>query len=492
MVTRAVWRPRWWVWALLGLAALAAIHKLTPGRLQGHWLLITPLVVCAVLLVVRRLWELPPAATTCAAIALTIFAGAWHQIGLAGLPLDRLLLMVVLLQFLLRAPGIEHTPSLRIANVHLLMGLTLLYALGSAAAAGTLGNEASMLTLLDQFGVLPFVMFLLAPAVFAGQRERNLLLATLVGIGAYLGFTAIFESLGPHSLVFPRYILNVDEVLPGERAGGPFQSSVAEGFATFACAVAAVIAFTQWRGQRRQYVAAFVAAVCTFGCFLTLERGVWIGAVAGAVVSALFTRAGRRWLIPGMLVCTIAIGGALVMSSALASKTTSRVENKRSVWDRQNQVSAGLRMLKERPLFGFGWARYTSESLNYFRQAEDYPMVGYSLNTYTSLGKLLPLHELYLAYAVELGLVGALLWLASVFWGIGGAIFSRGSSELRPWKLGLLAATTCFLVISLVNPDQAPFSAFLLWTWAGVAVGPRLVGARKPIPAMTRMRSVAA
>ena len=268
MAVRAVWRPPWYAWLLLGLVALAAMHEVAPGRLHGSGLILVPLLIVAGVLVVRRLWELPPAVTMCAGIALTIFSGAWSQIGLGGLPFDRLLIAIVMFQFLLRAPGTAQTPRLQIRNVHWLMCLAVMYALASAVAAGTLTHETSALILIDQFGVVPFLVFLLAPAVFAGQRERNLLLATLVGVGAYLGFTAIFESLGPHSLVFPRYILHVDAALPGERAGGPFQSSVAEGFATFACAVAAIIACTQWRGLKSRYLAAAVAVVCIFGCFL--------------------------------------------------------------------------------------------------------------------------------------------------------------------------------------------------------------------------------
>jgi O-antigen ligase len=466
MPVRAVWRPRWWAWALLGLVALALTPEVAPGRLHGFGLVLVPLLIVAGVLVVRKLWELPPAFAMCGAIALTIFSGAWHQIGLGGLPFDRLLSLIVLLQFLLRAPGVAHVPRLRVRNVHLLMCLAVMYVVASAVAAGTLTNEASFLSLLDQFGVTPFLMFLLAPAVFAGQRERNMLLVTLVGVGAYLGFTAIFESLGPHILVFPRYILRVDTELPGERAGGPFQSSVAEGFATFSCAVAAVIAFVQWRGQQRRYVAAFVAAVCIFGCFLTLERGVWISAAVGTVIAALATREGRRWLIPGVLACAITIGGALVVSSALAHKTSARVEDQRSVWDRKDQTSAGLQMLEARPLFGFGWNRYESSSLEYFRQTEDYPLVGYSTHE-----DPVPLHDTYLSYAVELGLIGALLWLVSLLWGVACGVFSRGQADLRLWKLGLMAIAASYLVISLFNPYQSAFTLLLLWVWSGVALG---------------------
>ncbi len=61
------------------------------------------------------------------------------------------------------------------------------------------------------------------------------------------------------------------------------------------------MAFAQWRGQRRRHLALIVGVVCIFGCFLTLERGVWIAALSGTVIAALATRSGRRWLAPGLL-----------------------------------------------------------------------------------------------------------------------------------------------------------------------------------------------
>ena len=466
MLERSVWRPRWYAWILLGVAVLALIHEIVPRLLRGHWLILTPCLLAVGLLALRRVWELPPVLTMCGAVVLATFSGAWSKIGLGGLPLDRLLIVVVLLAFFLRAPGVARAPRLQIRNVHLLLCLTIMYVLASALSAGTLNSEVGGLSLLDQVGVVPYLTFLIAPAVFATQRERNMLLTTLVGLGAYLGFTAIFESLGPHSLVFPSYIVHVDAVLPEARAGGPFQSSVAEGFATFACAVAAVMAFVEWHGQRRRFFAAVVAMVCILGCFLTLERGVWIAAVAGIVVTALATRTGRRWLIPGTSVCAVVIGGALLLSPALASKASTRVSYQPSVWARQDQTAAGLRMIEAKPLFGFGWRRFERDGLEYFQQSKDHPLTGYS-----TFEKPLPLHDTYLSYAVELGLIGALLWLTSLLWGVGGAIFSRGSADLRTWKLGLLAITVFFLVVALFNPYQAPFSELLLWVWAGVALG---------------------
>jgi O-antigen ligase len=472
MTARAVRTPRPWTWAALGLAGLVLLSLLRPSSVTGLHLPLAVAVVAVGVLVVRRLWSMHPAPTMCAAIAASVFSGEWRNVGLGGLPLDRLLLAIVALQLLLGAPGVATAPRLRIRGVHTLLALTGIYVVGSAAAAGTLGQEAGFLSLMDQFGLVPFAMFLLAPAVFAGERERGLLLATLVAIGAYLGSMAIFESLGPHSLVFPRYILRLDTALPGEaRAGGPFQAVIAEGFTCYACAIAAVIALHLWRGPRARLVAGAVAVTCLFACVLTLERGVWIGVLLASLLTAIVTVRGRRLLIP--LTATLALSGGVVLalSPSAAHLLSSRTGDRETVWDRQNQIAAGLRMVEARPLFGFGWGRFAHEDLDYFRQAEDRPMVGYSLASYEAVGKPLPLHETYLSIVVELGLVGALLWAATLLWGIGGSILARGPTELIVWKRGLLGVAACFLTIALFNPYQSAFPVLLLWIWAGVASG---------------------
>jgi putative inorganic carbon (hco3(-)) transporter len=478
MTARVTWRPPWYAWVLVGLVGLGAIHYKEPSLLHGYRVVLAVLLVVAAVLVLRRLWELPPAVIVCAAVALSIFSGGWNRMGLGGLALDRLAVLLVVLAFLLRAPGLANTPRLQVRNVHLLLALLLMYVLGSAMVSGTLTSELGGLSLFDQVGVVPFLMFLIAPAVFAGKRERNMLLATLVGVGAYLGFTAIFESLGPHALIFPHYILTADAEAPEARAGGPFQSSVAEGFATFACATAAVIAFSQWRGTRARCLAAVVAVACAIGCFLTLERGVWIAAVVATVVTALTMRVGRRWLLPGAAACALLIGCALLVSPALSNKVSTRVNDNTSLWSRETQTTAGLKMIQARPLFGFGWRQFTSAQIEYFRQANDYPMLGYSTSE-----ELQPLHDTYLSYAVELGLVGASLWFVALLWGAGGAVFSKGPPDLHPWKRGLLAVTVFYLVVSLFNPYMASFPMLLFWMWAGVAMGRITPASWRPRPA---------
>ena len=466
-------RPPFYVWLLIAVAAAIALYALKPSKFEGHWLVVTPVAIGIGTLVLRKLWDLPPAVTMCAAIVLTVFSGGWAQMGLGKLPLNRLLIAFVLLQILLRAPATANMPPIRIRNIHLVMCATVLYALGSAAVAGTISNQSSVLLIVDVFGLAPFLLFVITPSVFATPNQRNLLLTTLVGLGAYLSLTTVFESLGPHSLVFPSYIVNSDATRPGVlKPGGPFQSPVENGFANFSCAVGAAIAFLRWRGQRRAWLALAVGLLCIVACFLTLERGVWIAAPVATVLTALCTRTGRRLLIPGALVAAIAIGAVLTVSPVISQRTSERANSQQSVWERQNMTSAGLRMVEAKPLFGFGWDRYEKDSLGYFRQPSNYPMLGYTPVVTLGLPETLqPLHNTYLAYAVELGLVGLSLWLVSLIWAVGGAILSRGTTDLRQWKLGLLAIAAFFAIVSFVDPHQLPFPVVLLMIWAGIAWG---------------------
>jgi hypothetical protein len=73
MVERTVWRPPWYLWPAVGLAALLLIHRGAPWLLAGTWLFVVAVLLIVVLLVAAALWELPPAVMLSGAIVLSIF-----------------------------------------------------------------------------------------------------------------------------------------------------------------------------------------------------------------------------------------------------------------------------------------------------------------------------------------------------------------------------------------------------------------------------------
>jgi O-antigen ligase len=203
------------------------------------------------------------------------------------------------------------------------------------------------------------------------------------------------------------------------------------------------------------------------GVFLTLTRAVWLGAAIAAPLALLAARETRRYLLPGALIVLVIVIGSLAVIPGLQHRVQSRSDDQQPLYDRRNSNAAATRMIEARPLLGFGWARFRDQSGDYYRQAADYP-----------LSRIRDLHNVYLLTAVELGLVGAALWLFALIAGIGGAIGRRGPPELRPWKIGLIAMAACLTVAWLSAPSAFVLPTLLIWAWAGVAWGRELPSER--------------
>jgi putative inorganic carbon (hco3(-)) transporter len=451
--------------AMLGAAAYALIHVPidVAERAAPHY--VSVLAVITVVSTAVVIWYVDPAYTLSAAILLTPFAGNWPQLGVPGpLSPDRLLVAGGILALLLRAPPLRHRPKLQISAVHWILAAAALYALGSAMVVGTLSERDALFKIIDAFGVMPFLLFLIAPLAFATPRQREVLLVTFVALGVYLSLTTIFETATLDALVWPKYILDPNYGIHVGRGRGPFVDAVANGLALYTCAVACAIAVGAWRSPVSRTTAMVVGLLCIVGAFLSLERSVWIGVVVGTVVAMLATRGLRRFLVPVALGVALAVSASLVLIPGLARRADERATNSSTVWDRKNLARAATNMIEAKPLFGFGWNRFTAESADYFQQAFDYPL------TATDAG----LHNTPLTYAVDLGLVGATLWFVGVIFGIGTALTTRGPPELQPWRVGLLAIALASLVVSNAVPPTAWLNRSI-WLFAGVVYSARYV-----------------
>ena len=449
----------------LALSLLAAGLLLTLGLSAGLQILL--LVVAAIVapFALNLLWQVHPAYTLSAAIFLSPVAGNWHEVGFpSGADPDRLLLAFGILQVLFRAPPVRDRPRFRFTPAHAFLGAALLYVLVSAYAAHTLFSKAPFFDIIDTFGLLPFLAFLVAPLAFRTQRERRILLFTLVALGAYLGLTTLFEMVHLNALVFPRYINDPNYGIHYGMGRGPFVEATTNGFACFVCAAACGVAVATWTRPKARLAAGSIGALCVVGSFLSLERSVWIGVVVASLVAMLVTPRLRRYLLPAVVIVGIAAGVAFTLIPSLHSTVNNRVNDVATVYDRENLNAAALNMISARPLTGFGWSTFQSDSLLYFHQSQNYP-INPDLPNYS-------IHNLLLTYAVELGLVGMALWGFGLLLGIGSALLARGPTDLGAWRVALVAVFTIFLVISDAVPPSL-FPSLSLWLLAGVAFSGR-------------------
>jgi O-antigen ligase len=438
---------------------------LVPGGADQVLFGVIALVVAASLAFL--IWRANPAWTLTAALVLSPLAGNWERFGVPGaLSPNRLLLIAGIGAVLLQAPGTRGLPRrLIFTHVHWVLVGAILYAVVSAAVAGTLFENAAFFRLIDVFGVLPFLVFLVAPIAFRRTRDRAVLLAGMVGVGAYLGLIAVLETAGPRALVYPRFILSAGSPTD-HRAMGIFLDPVMNGTGMFICGVAAAIALATWRRAPARLLAGVTILLCATGALFTLERSVWFGTLVGAAIGAIAVPRLRRLMLPLALAGVIVVGGALVVVPGLSDHVHQRANERATIWDRQNLATAANNMIASRPLFGFGWSTFERSSLDYFRQSPDFPLnpnLGFSATTQGSFS----IHNEFLAYGATLGLLGTALWLAGIALGVIGAIRVRRSPSLEPWRLSVLPVVAFYVVVSSFVPPLL-FPNLVLWLWIGV------------------------
>jgi O-antigen ligase len=192
---------------------------------------------------------------------------------------------------------------------------------------------------------------------------------------------------------------------------------------------------------------------------LTVTRGAWLAGIAATLVAVTTTAGLRRFLVPIAAAGTVAVLVAFALIPGLARNAQDRESDKGPVYERQNTTAAGLRMVADRPFFGFGWWYPNSDMERYYRLDPNIPLIGAQAG----------LHNVYLLYGVALGLVGLGLWLLAVALVFGRALIARAPPEIVPWQVGLKAVFVAWFVLGLFGPANYAFPTALVWLWAGVA-----------------------
>jgi putative inorganic carbon (HCO3(-)) transporter len=406
-------------------------------------------------------WHADPAWTLTVGLMLTPFAGSWDRLGVPSiLAPDRGILFTGLLAAVLRGGrGIQGRPRIRIAPLHVVMIALIAYASLSALIVGTLFDRTAFFVLFERLGVIPYLAFACAPVVFRTARQRQVLLIGLVCLGGYLGLTALFEGTGLKSLVWPRYIVDSGYGFLPDRARGPFVEPATNGMALFTCGAACVVSVVSWRSATARLCAGAVLLLCALGIIFTLTRQVWIGAIVAIAAVIVATRVLRRYALVTAAAGALLVGGALATVPGLSERAAARKSQQTTVWDRYNLNTAALNAIAANPLFGVGWQAFSERKVDYLELNPNFPL--------TAGQPSVPVHNAFLTYGSELGLVGLTLWTAALLAGVGGTLFRRGPPELQPWRLMLLGVAVFYLVIATFEFPQS-FSNLTLWMIAGV------------------------
>jgi O-antigen ligase len=425
------------------------------------------------------------------AILLEVFSGNWTLMSIP-VPLDRVAFGITLCSLVLKGARNVSARRLVVRPVHIALLCATTWAVCSAIIAGTVSGSLGFYALVDRFGIVPFIWFLLAPVLFGTARQRRLLIGALAGLGLYLGLTGTLEGLHLYKFVFPHYVADPNVGIQWGRARGPILESTGDGFCTFVGGTAAAVGLKLWKATwvRCLFLAAMALDLATL--LFTLTRGVWIGALAGIVIAMLLSRRTRRVLVPGLAVGALVLGISLAASPSLRTAVVGRAESQSPVWDRANTDLAALRIVTEKPLTGVGWENFVNVAPNYMVQQAGYPISGEGIEV----------HNVFLSHIAELGIPGLLLWLMGFLGAVRrgllpgrrgapqAAAYGPGEKDLAWWRRGGFAVLPCFLVIANLAPFSQALPNTLLWTWLGVMAIPYTSRLRVPARQVSLARPV--
>jgi putative inorganic carbon (hco3(-)) transporter len=462
---------------ILGFATIAAVLVAVADASGKKTTFEVAAGVVILAAVAYLVFQTSPTWTILAALVLSPIAGHWDAMGLPGaLSPQRFLLLAAIVAIALRAPAIRNRPELPMKSVHWALVLASAYVVCSTIAAGNITNKDDIFRLLEAYGIILFALFAVAPVAFHTVRQRDALMLLFVVLGAYLGLTALFETIHLNVLVFPRYILDKHVGIHFGRARGPFAEAVTNGTALYACAVISVMAMRRWYSVGARVFAGVVVVLCGTGMLFTLQRSVWLGCIVASLFACLLHPMLRRHVV------TLLVAGAVIAGIGYVvvphDKLHSRANDQGTIWDRDNLNRAAINMIEDRPLLGFGWGTFQTASVKglYYHQADTYPL--------TAVG--FAIHNEYLSNGTELGLVGLTLWLVAMFMGAAAALSAPvRSPDIRTWKAVFLAYGIFYFVVSSFVPTQY-FPNLVYWLLAGVCCAGWITPAARARPAPER------
>ena len=373
-------------------------------------------------------------------LAGSCFGHPFFHIATGALPLtsDRVLLLLLVGQYVVyRRWG--WTDSKPLAKVDLLLAALLAVLTVKTLTHNFMLDGARPVAMLVIFYLMPATMYWIARENRWNEQAANWVIASLAVFGLYLCLTAVAETHGWWSLVFPRYIASPEFPEFYGRGRGPFLNPVANGIMQSVGLCAALLLWPRLHRHGQLLLLACVP-IYAWGIYSTLTRIVWMGAaLALLVVVGLTTPRAWRGVVVGTAVVATLLGVVVGWDSLMTFKRDKDLDAEltaESAKLRPILATVAWHMFLDQPLLGCGFAQYKEVMPEYLSdRSTDLP-----------LEKVRPFvqHTVFLALLTETGLVGVGLFVAVLAWWTfdAGLLWCSETAPLWVRQMGLLFLAT--------------------------------------------------
>jgi hypothetical protein len=309
--------------------------------------------------------------------------------------------------------------------------------------------------------IYPYITYFIARR---GVRDKIQFQSFLVGVGCialYLGVNSMAEAFHQDWMVFPKYILDPTQGIDFGKVRGPMLNSSFNGLAlSMGLFIYLWLIFS--KRDRTRWVWSVGAVLAGVGVVFSLQRAVWLGALAGFLLVAV-TWPGRRGYLMGTLVAAAALG-CLVVPDSFVGNLQERLTDKDSIEFRVQVIEKAQIAFASSPIVGIGFNGFN----------------GLDTDEHESLHS----HNTPLVLLAEVGLLGILPYLS-----IYGLLASDSIKayfqlpESRTVIILLWAITAGYVVMSvcveLRSVAYLNILFFGLWGMFSAAVSKQLVLPRK-------------
>lgn len=321
---------------------------------------------------------------------------------------DRLLLAAVCGAYFL-ARNFHGLKARSLSKSDLVLGLFILALVGSTFSSDWKWESGRPVSLLLFFYLMPFALYWVASRMEITERSQKWILGFFVGFGVYLSLTAVCEVLGLYAVVFPKYITSPDTIEFLGRGRGPYLNPIGNGMYLSAGLIACLMWWPNVKKAHQPLVLA-LAGLNGIGAICTLTRSVWLGVGLAMVCLATMivpTRHRLRVLLVAGITGGLAlalVGGSLVAFKRDKHLTAKETEDSAKL--RPILAAFAYEIFQDYPLTGVGLSQYKRHNIEYLtKRTFDLPLA--TATTYVQ-------HNIFLSLLVETGLIGVVLFSATL------------------------------------------------------------------------------